>query len=244
MRGFITALRTLTIVPVLGEEADRPQGALFFFPIVGGFVGLLTAAAAWLIGVRAGWPLGAGVVCVALSSLVTGAIHLDGLADGFDALGGRTRERRMEIMKDSSVGAYGVVALLLVLTAKVVAIARLSGSEHLWWIIVPYVISRLAQVELMALLPYARPGAGTGRDFVEGTYPRHFFLSCLPAAVLCAAAGMLCGAAVLTASCVVCLPFASWLRRKFGGATGDLLGMGSELFETLGLVTLGMVSSL
>ncbi|MEI8191050.1 MAG: adenosylcobinamide-GDP ribazoletransferase [candidate division NC10 bacterium] len=110
MKGFITAFRTLTIIPLPGKDVEKFSSALFFFPVVGGLVGLLTAFAGWGVGHWLRWPFGAGVAAVALSTVVTGGLHLDGLADGFDSLGGRTRERKLEIMKDPRVGSFGVMA--------------------------------------------------------------------------------------------------------------------------------------
>ena len=104
--GLITALRTLTVLPVPGREAHNPAMALPWFPWAGVLIGGLTAGVAFLFGGPAGWPAGAGVAALAFNVWLTGGLHLDGLGDAVDALhGGQTRERRLEIMKDPHLGA-------------------------------------------------------------------------------------------------------------------------------------------
>ncbi len=239
MRGLITAIRTLTLFPVPGRDAEKMSDSLSFFPVVGGFIGLLVAGTAWLVGGRYGWPIGAGVIGVVVSSLVTRGLHLDGLADAFDSLGGSTVVHRLEIMKDSRIGSFGVIALVSVLALKMAAIARLAGTGSYALIVVPFVISRVMQVHLVVTLPYARAGGGTGAAFVEGAAMYHFVVAYLTGLMLCYAAGGMIPVLFGIAACLCCSILASWMRRVFGGVTGDLIGMGSEMFEAGILVVLG-----
>jgi len=235
---LITAFRTLTILPLPGKDAERFSSALFFFPVVGGLVGLLTALTGWGVGHWLGWPLGAGVAAVALSTVVTGGLHLDGLADGFDSLGGRTRERKLEIMKDPRVGSFGVMALVIVLLAKFVSFYRLSEAGHYAFMVLPFIASRTLQVAPVVWLPYARAEGGTGKPFAEGAGPLHFLVALALAAGLCFWAG---GAVGLLALAVACVPAAlvmAWMKWTFGGMTGDLLGLTSEIVETCVVVGL------
>jgi len=241
MNGLITAFRTLTILPVPGRDSDEMASSLPFFPLVGALIGLMVAGLAWLVAGKYGWPAGAGVLCVVLSSFVTRGIHLDGLADAFDSLGGWTIQRRLEIMKDSRVGSFGVIALVLVLAAKIVSIARLAGSGNYLVLIVPFIISRIMQVQLIVALPYARAEGGIGRKFVEGATIYHLIVAYIVGFLLCFAAGNIKAILIAVGASLFCLFLAAWMRRTFGGVTGDLIGMGSELLEAGTLVVLGFM---
>jgi len=232
MRGLITAIRTLTIFKVPGEHTAGMANSLPYFPLIGGVLGIMTVGVAMLLGRMTAWHTGIGIVCVGFSALVTGGMHLDGLADVFDSLGGRTVERRLEIMKDSSIGSFGAAALLLVLVAKVAAIAQIAGQGRLIWLIVPFVVSRLVQVQLIVSLPYARAEGGLGKGFVEGAKVYHFVLAFIIAFLLCLTWGGLGGMVLVCGVFLLCHALAFWMRRMFGGVTGDLIGMGSELAET------------
>jgi adenosylcobinamide-GDP ribazoletransferase len=232
MKGLITALRTLTIIPVPGRDSEKMSSSLFFFPAVGALIGAAVCACAWVISVKAGWHTGAAVLCVALSALLTGGIHLDGLADTFDALGGHTKERRLEIMKDPRIGSFGVVALVMALLLKCAALERICEAGMFMWIMVPFIASRALQVELAVLLPYARAEGGTAQSFVEGAGKSHFAVAVMQAVFLGFLVCGIQGAAITMAACMVFLPLAVWMKRLFGGVTGDLLGMASEIAET------------
>ncbi len=242
MNGLVTAFRTLTILPVPGRDADDFSKALPHFPLVGAAIGIVAALAAWVISDGMAWPLGGGVAVVAVTAFLTRGIHLDGLGDAFDALGGgRTPARRLEIMKDPHIGSFGVVAIVTCLMIKAAAVAQIStASQHLA-VVVPFVVSRAIQVELAAALPYARREGGTARAFVEGAEASHFLLATLFALLLCYLFGGFCGLIVLLAAYAASPALMWWLRREFGGVTGDLLGMASEVTETLLLAGLAMV---
>lgn len=237
MRGLVTALRTLTILPIPGKDAERFTSSLGFFPLAGAVIGLLVWLATWSVGVLLKWPLGAGVACVVLSTIVTGGLHLDGLADVFDSMGGRTRERKLEIMKDPRIGSFGVAALVLCLLMKFAAVIRLAEGGHYAVLVLPYIVSRTMQVPFAVWLPYARP-EGTARSFVEGAKPLHFLVALLLAAAICWAGYGAAGLVVLFLAMIPVAALMPWMRRVYGGVTGDLLGMGSETVETLALVGL------
>jgi adenosylcobinamide-GDP ribazoletransferase len=177
LRLFFIALQFLTRVPVpawVGFQPDWLQGALRYFPLVGAVVGLsgalvLGTAAAW-------WPPGVAVVIsMAFTVWMTGAFHEDGLADTCDALGGTvSREKALLIMKDSRIGTYGAVGLMLVLGLKGAVLTslatplvhELNSAETsrirevlLAWTMMALIwchaASRLVPVCLIRLLPYA-----------------------------------------------------------------------------------------
>lgn len=244
MRGLITALRTLTILPVPGRDAEDFASSLPFFPFVGALVGLVAAGAAWAVDTWLDWPCGAAVLAVVLSAWLTRGLHLDGLADAADAVGGgRTRERRLEIMKDPHVGSFGVVAIACVLLVKSVALCRLAELDLFAWMVPPFVVARTIQVQLAAVLPYARPGGGTASVFVERAGAFHLGFALLAAALLCLGSAAEEGLLALSAGLFIAFGLGMWMRRGFGGVTGDLLGMASEIVETvllLGLAAVGV----
>lgn len=242
--GLTTAIRTLTIFPAPGGPAPGdPEGkmasSLPWFPLVGGAIGSILLGLMLLIDNLApgGWPGGAAAAAVIAGVVLTGALHLDGLADWADGFGGgRDREKTLAIMKDSSTGAFGSVALISVLLLKWVALSRLAASDSHVWIVAACVISRAMMAELAVWLPYARPEGGTGASVANGAKKWHRMAALLLAlAILLALAGA-AGAQALAAGWLVCRGFGSLCKRRVGGITGDLLGAGSEIVETLILV--------
>ncbi len=232
--GLITAFRTLTILPVPGRDAPEPAASLPFFPVVGGVLGFFL----WIVSLSAalfpegGWPAGVGGLMLIAGSFLTRGLHLDGLADFTDALGGsRDRERRLAIMKDTHMGAFGAIALVLLLLAKWLALTRLVASGSAVWIIPVLVISRTMQVDLAVHLPYARAGGGTAHPFVTGAASWHRVVA-IAAAVAIALGGYgPMGLGALAMGFAVTRLFGAWCRSRLGGITGDLLGAGNELVE-------------
>lgn len=232
--GLITAVRTLTILPIFGKDAERPANALYYFPLIGALIGGLVALAVWLIGSVLIWPLGAGVAGVWVSAWLTRGLHLDGLGDTVDGYyGGATRERRLEIMKDHHVGAFGVVAIVLVLLAKVAALFQLSVCGYWAWIPVPFILARLIQVLLAVTLPYARNEGGKAEAFVKQAGGGHFIVASILALGLCVLLIQLGGLVLFVVTFLIGHLLERWMKRAFGGVTGDLLGFASELVECI-----------
>jgi len=232
--GLTTAFRTLTILPVPGREASDPAASLPFFPVVGGVLGLIV----WSLSLSNrlfpdnGWPAGAAALMLVAGSLLTRGLHLDGFADWIDAVGGAwDRERRLAIMKDPCLGAFGAIALALLLLAKWIALTRLVTSGTAVWVILVLAASRTMQVDLAVRLPYARPEKGTGHPYVTGAAMWHLVVA-MSAAVGIALGGYgPLGLGVLGVGVGVTRVFGAWCRSRLGGITGDLLGAGNELVE-------------
>jgi len=237
LTGLVTALRTLTVLPVPGRDAEKLSSSLPWFPLIGFLVGGSLYAVA-----RGGaalapllWPEATAVIVVLGGALLTRGLHLDGLADCADGFwGARDKEKVLAIMKDPRVGAFGVIALVLVLLAKWVCVTRLVAGGGAPWIVAACVISRALQVDLAVAQPYARDGGGTAAPFVQGAGVRHLLLAILAAGLLLAGIGR--GnpiyLAAFAAAWLMARVFGAWCRRRVGGITGDLLGAGSELTET------------
>jgi adenosylcobinamide-GDP ribazoletransferase len=234
-RGLVTALRTLTLLPVPGREAESVAAALYWFPLVGLLLGLLEYGAGWGVGRLASgtWALGMATAALVAGAFLTRGLHLDGLADWADAqavLEGK--EKALEVMKDPRIGALGAVALVCVLLAKWAALARLAEAGQLLWIVPACIISRAMQVGLAASLPYARPEGGTVGALVQAAGFRHWLAVMGVSLLLLVPFGGLAWAALFGAGVLTHL-FGESCRQRHGGVTGDLLGACSELTELL-----------
>lgn len=234
---MISALRTLTAIPVPGRDAERLSSALPWFPVAGLVLGLTVCGAITLAGLAVGrpWPEGSAVLAIVVGVLLTRGIHLDGLADWADGFwGSRDRERVLAIMKDPHIGSFGALAVVCVVLAKWVFLVRLIAAGSLGWIIAAYTVSRTMPVVLLVAEPYARAGGGTAAPFARGAGQKHLAFAMLQALIL---VPLLCGCqwtwpAALLAGWGFTRIFGSWCRKRVGGITGDLLGACTEIVET------------
>lgn len=234
IRGFVSAVRMLTMIPVPGRDAEKLSNALYWFPIVGLLLGGFLWFVAFLFRLIAPtWSLGSAGIVIVVGSILTLFLHLDGLADWADGFfGARERERTLSIMKDSFVGTFGVVALVLVLLMKWLSVARLIECDTLHWLVSALVISRNLQVDLAVALPYARSEEGTAAPFVRDAHIWHQAVSLVVATGLVLIVSGPVGIVALGVAWLICRVLAMWFRRRIGGITGDLLGAASELIET------------
>jgi cobalamin 5'-phosphate synthase/cobalamin synthase len=238
LRAPLAAIAFLTRVPVGGRVAldanDVARGAPLF-PLVGGAVG---GSAGLLADLVAG-PLPAllaGALAVALAALLTGAMHLDAVADTADALGGSTRERALEIMRDHAVGAFGTVALVLVCLVDASALGALAADGDAALVgLAAGAGGRAAILPLALVLPYARSGDGQGR-VLDGMGVGGLAVGIGLAVVLVLPAGV-AGLAGLAVAAGLTAALGLYWRRWLGGVTGDTLGATAKLAETAILVT-------
>ncbi len=234
LAGFLAALRFLTIVPLTWRCAQDGRffgAALAWFPVIGLLIGL---AAASLISCLVFFfpPAVVAVAALVLLAGASGCLHLDGLADSSDGLlSARARDRILEIMRDSHVGAMGVIAIVVVLLGKYAALSSLDGSTLIFTLIAMPVSGRCAIVLTMALLPYAREGEGLGRLFYSPATRLTAVWALIFLAGVLTFGGWRVVLAVLAAVLVTVLFFSLWCRNKIGGATGDTLGAVCELTE-------------
>ncbi|MDD5483860.1 MAG: adenosylcobinamide-GDP ribazoletransferase [Kiritimatiellae bacterium] len=245
IKNFITAIRTLTILPVPGPETERPADALYFFPLVGALLGGAVAAAAWLLGGQLNWPAGAAVAGVAGLVWLTRALHLDGLSDTIDAcFAAPERERRLAIMKDPHIGAFGAAAIVLALLIKAAALERLCAVGCWRWIVLPVILSRTAMVFIAVYLPYARAEGGKAAAFFNGAKRKHFLAAAVTAVLFCLLCAGSAGLPAAAGALIAGLLIMRWMKRAFGGATGDLLGFTGEMTELLLYFLLAAFSTL
>jgi adenosylcobinamide-GDP ribazoletransferase len=238
MRGLLAALAFLTRLPVPArEESARTRAAsLAWYPLVGLLIGALLAFVAWALG-DAPSMVRAAAVLVAWVAL-TGALHLDGLADSADAwIGGLgDRERTLAIMKDPRCGPAGVVALVLLLLCKFAALASLPPAAWPALLWAP-LLARTGLTALFLTTPYVR-GGGLGAALADA--PRVACLAAVTLVIVACVLGRWRGALALLVAGAV---FGGWRQagmRRLGGFTGDVAGAMAESIEAAVLLALAV----
>jgi adenosylcobinamide-GDP ribazoletransferase len=242
-RPLAIAFAFLTRLPVArGPVDDRSLGrAVGWFPAVGAALGATQLVAAHLLDALA--PAVLAIALVALHAALTGGLHLDGIADVFDALGGGRghRDRMLAILRDSRIGAHGALALILVLAGKLAVTADLLARDIPWPLYAAPIAARWAVVPLVVAFPYARP-QGLGRSFRD-----HAGAAQLTLATALTAALLLCiGPLVLApfaCAAVAALALALYLHRHLGGLTGDVYGAAIETAELIFLAAASTLAS-
>ncbi|MBV8879259.1 MAG: adenosylcobinamide-GDP ribazoletransferase [Planctomycetaceae bacterium] len=248
LQAVLCAVAFLTRVPVPSRSTLPPRVAglsVAFFPVVGLLLGLFSAGAAWLLLDRLHWPPHPlwALVLVALQAFLTGALHLDGLSDVADGLGGSRgdRARALEIMKDPRIGAFGTVSLILLLMAKVLATHEvLRVPARTAALLACPMAARFGAVILVVFFPCARP-TGLARTFHdESRWP----MALVAAGLTTVALGLLGPDLFLPvgASLLVALGVGGWIAGRLGGLTGDAYGAAIELGEVVFLLGLAVPS--
>ena len=238
IKGLITALRTLTVIPLPGKESENISASIPWFPVVGLFIGLVLSGIGYMCTFFpfSPWTAGTALLMVVAEIWLTRGLHLDGLADWADSIGGFFhREKRLAIMKDTHLGTFGVLALILILMAKWLAFERLLCSGSTIWFIPIFILSRGMMAELITTLPYARAEEGMGKAFVAGASSRHRLASHVLSFIFCLPFGPL-GLVLFGLGGFITWLFGVRCRQRFGGITGDLLGTANETVEVFLLV--------
>jgi adenosylcobinamide-GDP ribazoletransferase len=232
--AFLAAFRFLTIIPVKWKterDGEYFTSSLIYFPIIGIIIGLL----AWLLTVicQLFFPQPvAAVIVVSYLAFISGCLHLDGLSDSGDGmLSSRPRERALEIMKDSRVGAMGVIVTIFVLLGKYSALTSMDGQLLGPAVFFMPIAGRVAILFFMAALPYARQEGGLGLLFYTSSVKRTALSGLAILTILLAAFALSHCFVVLLFVVVLFFFFSRWCKGKLGGATGDTLGAGCELTE-------------
>ena len=238
-----TALMFMTRLPVGGYGSGCPAvlaRATVYFPVIGLLIGVLMAGFASVIASL--WSAEVVATLVVIAAIIcTGAFHEDGLADVADSFGAWDRDRKLEVMRDSRVGTYGSVALVMCLVLSVYCLAAVlqhGGAGILSaMLICGHVLGRWSSLPLIFFTPYAREDSAN-KVIAEGvTLVRLamgtllMLLSLLPALILGAHPGTV--ALALTVTAVIVLLSHWWYRRCIGGITGDCLGASNKICEVV-----------
>jgi cobalamin 5'-phosphate synthase/cobalamin synthase len=257
LAGLELAIQFLTVLPVRRSRANnatQPEEppdmaqALPWFPLVGALLGLALVILDLALSIF--FPLGIRAVgLLVFDALITGMLHLDGFVDCCDALlGARSVERRLDILRDSRVGAYGALGGALLLIARFAALSTLVGPPRIMALLVAPMLGRWGMVYAVARYPYAR-ASGAGAPF-RSRGVSHFVLASVSMLVLLACEALVAGSHWLTIATMVVLAglllvaaqftlfgWLAWAARRLGGGlTGDTYGAACVLVELAVLI--------
>jgi adenosylcobinamide-GDP ribazoletransferase len=232
LRLFFTALCFFTRLPFIrwaGSSENELNHAVRYFPLVGIIVGLFAAASFW--GCALVLPQNLAILLsMTCTLLVTGAFHEDGLADSVDGLGGGwSKEQILNIMKDSRIGSYGAVALVMILMGKFQALTAINSALTPTALIAGHAVSRLAAVWVIASQDYVRE-TGKAKPLAQQITRSELLIASIfglaPLTLL-----PINYSAALIPVVVVWLSFSRKLSQQIGGYTGDCLGAMQQLSE-------------
>ncbi len=242
MNALTAAIRFLTILPIGRGAVFEPHKMIPFFPIAGILIGLLLAVFDAVVGIF--WSISIRSMLDGLFLIIiTGGLHLDGLGDMADGLyGRRQKEKALAIMKDSHIGAMGVVAIVAGLAAKWAGMSGLDTHRSLCLVLVP-AFARAGMLFGFLFLPYCRPEGGTGHPFFQKPLDATAFWGFVPLFVL----AMLIGWAFLWLAfgfAAVIFLLLLFYDSRMGCITGDMLGAMVEITEaSLFLILVAAMSS-
>jgi adenosylcobinamide-GDP ribazoletransferase len=236
MNEFLLAVQFLTIIPVKVKRYQQKYmgRALIYFPLVGLLLGVVLSFCAVILTRLALAPLSVVIALTALLAVLTGGMHLDGLADTVDAFsGGRNKEERLRIMRDPHIGALGALSMILLVLLKIAFLYSLSGSL-VRSLILSCVLSRWSLVMLVYLFAYARE-EGKAKSFTQAVNERIFLTSTAVALAVSLFIWQLPGFVVFVFTGACAYIFGSFVNKKIGGITGDTLGAAAETAEVITL---------
>ncbi|AEE96298.1 adenosylcobinamide-GDP ribazoletransferase [Mahella australiensis] len=239
IKRFILAVQFMTKIPISVQldvdERDFAQSMLFY-PIVGLIVGALMAGVYYIFSLIASGLL-PPVAAVLSGVAVTGAFHLDGLADVCDALlSNKDRTGMLAVMKDSRIGTGGAVAIASILILKIAVLTEMSGNIAYDALLLAPVLGRTGIVTAAAISRYARAEGGLGQHFIDKTGWLQMLWTAIIALAIAALAIGYAALVLLAAEFLTTVLFAKYMKFKIGGMTGDTLGATCEITEVVVLL--------
>jgi adenosylcobinamide-GDP ribazoletransferase len=247
-KELVAAVRFLTILPMPGRaqlfEKDEANARFVvgctYFPLVGLLLACLFCLLLLLLMSLVPQLALAALLVVGLV-ILTGGLHLDGLMDTCDGIfGGSTRERKLEIMRDSRVGSFGVLGGACILLLKFALFASMSVHVLSLALLVVLPSARWAIVLALRVFPSARP-TGLGSAFHQAVTTEQLVLAGIIALVIVLAAGHLIGLVVWVTVTMTTLVLGLWITRSIGGLTGDSYGAITEVMEVVALLVLVLI---
>ena len=249
-RGFIAelplAISFLTILPVIDRRPasdDAVAASFAWFPIVGFLIGVALVGEDWLLAFFFAQVIRSVLIVISLT-IITGAVHLDGLADTADALGaGRERERALDILHDSRVGTFGASAIFFDLTLKILALSTLAGTRRYAALIIAPTLARFAMVMVGIGIPYLRE-SGSGTAFFSsqsiGFRRRVAVIFLIIDCAVLLSPFRTVGVLAISIALLTAVLMQLFYRRWLGGITGDLIGACGEVIEIAVLLTMSL----
>ena len=245
MNSFLIGLQFLTRIHLVRQTvwtAEDFGRSTRFFPLIGLVLGICYALAAWLLLYALGIRSLTVALLLILPLLLTGGLHADGFMDTADGVfSGRERARKLEIMKDSRVGAFGVVSFVMLMFVQFALLSDMAPLLLVPALFVMPIIGRLAMVLAVACFPYARED-GMGKTFADMADRSTVVIAALTTAVLVLPWGVLATAALVLGT-LFALLFCRTMTNILGGVTGDVYGAATVLTETLVLAVFSLASA-
>jgi adenosylcobinamide-GDP ribazoletransferase len=240
---FFVGIMFLTRLPVpsgLRHVDGRLARSARYFPLVGVLIGVLAAGAFWATSTLMPASI-AAMLTLAVTLMITGALHEDGLADCCDGIGGgASREHTLEIMRDSRIGTYGAAGLILSLGLRWAAIASFTAAEGLLGLIIAHSLSRAMIPPVLVSAKYART-RGLASSVAEGVSSWEAAFAVMLAVGVALIGGPVAGIAALAAASLGAAVTLMILVRRLGGYTGDGLGAIQQVAEIAVLITLASI---
>lgn len=233
MGSFLSAIKFLTIIPIRTKpetEAQLAQAAAYF-PLTGLFLGIILVGLNLFFTRLLFEPLLINAILVVALMLLTGGLHLDGLADTFDALSsGKDRQRLLEIMREPHIGTMGVLSLICAIILKIAILSSLNLGAKNITLIFMCVLSRWSLILPLYLFNYARLSGKAKCFFGALSLPRFITASLITLLFVVLVWGWK-GLSAFTIALAVSYFFNAFMNKKIGGISGDILGATVELNE-------------
>ncbi len=236
MKNFILAIQFMTRIPLninLDVKRENFSQTVKFFPIVGLIVGLFEALV-YLLSFRFFSNNVSAFFTVLSHVIITGGIHIDGLSDSADGIfSAREKDKMLEIMKDSRVGTFGVLAIIFLILGKIIFIANISPKLRLTSIVLAPIISRTMNIFLMYNRKYARDTKGMGDMFIGAIDKTNYIIALILGIIISIIVGKSNCIIIFLICFIFTVLFRNYIEKKLGGLTGDILGASDELNELL-----------
>ena len=243
IRSFIIAFSTYSKIPMphVDWSEENKRYSMCFFPLIGLAVGLVPAAWLWICKLLDIGAFLQGSIAAILPLIITGGIHMDGFMDTMDAMASwQTRERRLQILKDSHTGAFAVIGCVLYLLASAGLYSELNS---IWPMLCVFVLSRTFSALTLNHLPKANPG-GMLSGFADAAKKRTVDIACSIYLLICAAGLIILwkwiGLVTIAAAGICLLYYRHFAMKHFGGVTGDLAGWFVQVTELACLAVLAL----
>lgn len=233
--NLIQALQFLTIIRIKNMDVDEKKlaNSIIYFPVIGLGLGLVLVVANIILSKTFPSTITSAIL-VSLLAILTGGLHLDGLADTFDAIGsGKNKEQMLKVMRDSNIGSIGAMSLILIIILKITMLSAFMSRNQA--LISMLVLGRWSMVLPMFLFKYAHEDEGKAKIFIEGTNLKKVILSSAFTLVIILLVLKFKGLNLFIVTGFFSLIFAWFLSKKIGGITGDTLGAINEITEVLTL---------
>lgn len=243
--SFLAALRFLTSIPTpwwRGASRKEFAGSLPYYPVIGLLIGLLLAAVYWLTSLFLPIWVSSTIVVTALV-VITGGMHLDGLIDAVDGVAASHKDPDIgkDVMKKPGIGAFGAIAVFLILALKIVLVASIPDEWIIAALIVMPVVSRWTMVYTLFAYPYAR-SQGAGNELKQATGWFAFLLATLTTLAITIVITEWATLSIIIPVWLFAVIAANYFKRRFDGLTGDTYGAISEMSEVLILVVIVLLA--